>query len=171
VLLAVTTSNDISDNSRELKKTNEVPYFVYRDDRLILDDSFKTCRPFLRRQTRAASLGRWLRDHSRLVQLVNEGHRGLSTLLSSLRTKLHRPVVVSGGEAAPGEGSGPDLGIDMEGIPVITLAPDLQAYAEQNNVLLHGFDRYLGSGHWNAAGHRIAGELLARKLWLKAFAK
>jgi hypothetical protein len=60
---------------------------------------------------------------------------------------------------------------EREGIPVITLAPELQAYAEQNNILLHGFGSHLGSGHWNAAGHRIAGELLARKLCLKAFAK
>jgi len=43
-------------------------------------------------------------------------------------------------------------GTGRERIPVITLAPELQNYAEQNNVLLRGFGSYLGSGHWNAVG-------------------
>jgi len=62
-------------------------------------------------------------------------------------------------------------GTGRERLPVITLAPELQNYAEQNNVLLRGFGSCLGSGHWNAAGHRIGGELPGRKLWLEAFAK
>ena len=51
-----------------------------------------------------------------------------------------------------------------EGIPVITLAPDLQAFAQQNNVFLHGFGENIGNGHWNVAGNRVAGELIAKKL-------
>ena len=51
-----------------------------------------------------------------------------------------------------------------ERIPVITLAPDLQQLAEQSNTFLHGFGQDLGNGHWNPAGHRAAGELLAKKL-------
>src|SRR4029078_8121917 len=41
VMLTVTTNNDISDNVRVLKKTNRVPYFVFQDGKLTLDDSFK----------------------------------------------------------------------------------------------------------------------------------
>ncbi|HWS52563.1 MAG TPA: SGNH/GDSL hydrolase family protein, partial [Pyrinomonadaceae bacterium] len=41
VLLAVTTNNDLTDNTRALKGTNEIPYFVLRGDRLVLDDSFR----------------------------------------------------------------------------------------------------------------------------------
>jgi hypothetical protein len=50
------------------------------------------------------------------------------------------------------------------GIPVITLAPELQEFAEHNKVFLHGFGANIGNGHWNAAGHRVAGELIAKKM-------
>ena len=39
-----------------------------------------------------------------------------------------------------------------EGIPVLTLAPELQQFAERNNVFLHGFGENIGNGHWNATG-------------------
>jgi hypothetical protein len=51
-----------------------------------------------------------------------------------------------------------------EGFPVITLAPELQSFAEHNNVFLHGFGKNIGNGHWNATGNRVAGELLAKKI-------
>src|SRR5262249_52421166 len=57
VMLAVTTNNDISDNSRALKKTNEVPYFVYRDGKLVLDDSFTETRAFRLRRSALNRLG------------------------------------------------------------------------------------------------------------------
>lgn len=48
---------------------------------------------------------------------------------------------------------------------VIDLVPDLQRHAERNNVYLHGFtNTSLGSGHWNAAGHSAAVELIATRL-------
>ena len=51
------------------------------------------------------------------------------------------------------------------GIDVLTLAPELQRYAESNHVFLHGFGNTpMGFGHWNAIGHRVAGELIAAKL-------
>jgi hypothetical protein len=53
---------------------------------------------------------------------------------------------------------------EKENIPAIILAPELQAYAEHENVYLHGFPTNIGNGHWNATGHRVAGELLAKKL-------
>ena len=53
---------------------------------------------------------------------------------------------------------------EREGIPVITLAPQLQDYAERNKVFLHGFGENIGNGHWNPTGHRVAGELVAQKL-------
>lgn len=52
-----------------------------------------------------------------------------------------------------------------EGFTVLTLAPQLQKYAEAHNVYLHGFKNTpMGFGHWNAEGHRKAGELMAEKL-------
>jgi hypothetical protein len=51
------------------------------------------------------------------------------------------------------------------GFPVLNLAPQFQAYADQHHVFLHGFDNAkLGEGHWNEAGHRLAGELMAGRL-------
>jgi hypothetical protein len=48
---------------------------------------------------------------------------------------------------------------------VINLVPDLQLYAERNNVYLHGFtNTSLGSGHWNEAGHSAAAQLIGTRL-------
>jgi hypothetical protein len=47
---------------------------------------------------------------------------------------------------------------------VLTLAPTHQRYADERQVFLHGFPPHLGEGHWNQAGHRVAGELIAQKL-------
>jgi hypothetical protein len=52
---------------------------------------------------------------------------------------------------------------EQENIEFISLGPPLQAYAEENKVYLHGFSNgQLGKGHWNANGHRKAGESIAR---------
>jgi len=32
----------------------------------------------------------------------------------------------------------------------LTLAPELQEFAERNHVFLHGFGENIGNGHWNA---------------------
>lgn len=51
------------------------------------------------------------------------------------------------------------------GFPVLNLAPAFQAYADQSHVFLHGFaNTKLGINHWNEAGHRLAGELIAARL-------
>ena len=54
---------------------------------------------------------------------------------------------------------------DRTGFAVITLAEPMQAYAEQNQLFLHGFENIvLGEGHWNVDGHQVAGRLLAEKI-------
>ncbi len=50
-----------------------------------------------------------------------------------------------------------------EGIPAVSLLEPLRAYADAGNVRLHGSEASAG-GHWNRAGHRAAGESLARAL-------
>jgi hypothetical protein len=243
VLLAVTTNNDVVDNSRELKKTDEVPYFVYREGKLVLDDSFRHSRAFLLRQSRLSRFGRWIKDHSRFLQAINEAHHILKTLLASSNsrriTSFTEKTPTKSDVSARSEELGTDnmvyfqpinsvwndawlvteglilamrdevtargakfvvvtlsnapqvlpdpnarqgfmrrLGIDdlfypdnrirslcvRESIPVITLAPELQAYAEKSGSFLHGFESDPGNGHWNAVGHRVAGELIAQKL-------
>ena len=252
VMLAVTTNNDIMDNSRVLKKTDRIPYFVYNDNHLTLDDSFKKSRAFLSQQSSINRFGRWLRDHSRVVQVAVEGHRGFRIWLTSWLAKraqsqpagVTKPndtgeaprktdvvllaeelgaehlvylepvnaawndawrvtegLIVAMREEVKSHGAkflvvtlsnGPQvlpepkvreefkkrLGIrdlfypdkrikalcGREQIPVLTLAPELQEYAEFKNVPLHGFGSDLGNGHWNAIGNRVAGELIAKKI-------
>lgn len=55
---------------------------------------------------------------------------------------------------------------ECEGFPVLNLAPLLKDYAEKNGTYLHGSGERRGSGHWNQAGHRAAGEMIAA--WLCA---
>lgn len=51
------------------------------------------------------------------------------------------------------------------GFAVLNLAPPFQEYADRNHVFLHGFSNtQLGFGHWNQAGHRYGGELIAARL-------
>lgn len=52
---------------------------------------------------------------------------------------------------------------ERDGIPVLTLAPAFQKYAQEHSVQLHGFH---GSrqGHWNEAGHELGGEMMAQKV-------
>ncbi|MFQ5953588.1 MAG: SGNH/GDSL hydrolase family protein [Kiloniellales bacterium] len=53
----------------------------------------------------------------------------------------------------------------QNGINILTLAQPLQRLAEADGVYLHGFiDPNPGEGHWNANGHRRAGELIAERL-------
>ncbi|HEX9669432.1 MAG TPA: SGNH/GDSL hydrolase family protein [Thermoanaerobaculia bacterium] len=52
-----------------------------------------------------------------------------------------------------------------EGFPLLPLAPDLQRHAVRTGAYLHGFPNTPpGEGHWNAEGHRVAGNRIA--LWL-----
>ncbi len=63
----------------------------------------------------------------------------------------------------------PDLRIkalgEREGVTVLNFGPPFQAYAERNQIYLHGFQNAtLGGGHWNANGRRLACELIAEKI-------
>src|SRR6266545_219371 len=259
VMLAVTTNNDITDNNRALKKTDEIPYFVHQNNELKLDDSFRDSRAFRWRQSGISSLGRWMRDQSRVVQAIVQGHHGIKVLLASWRARRSQKAQTQSGPAGQnGEApQKPDLFLRSEelgtdnlvylepantvwndawsvtedlileirnevnsrgarfvvvtlsngpqvlpnpevresfkrrfgiadlfypdnrikmvcaraGIPVITLAPQLQEIAQRSNVFLHGFGENLGNGHWNATGHRVAGELIAKKICEGVFLK
>ncbi len=252
VLLAITTNNDVSDNSRALKQTDEAPYFVYREGELVLDESFKSSRAFQLRRSKVSYLGRWIKDHSRLLQAINEAHHGLKILLASLKAERAsaEPTASQARPENPVAPKAEDLGADnlvyqeplndawadawrvteglivamrddvnnrgskfvvvtlsngpqvlpnprarraymkrfqiedlfypdnrirelcfREKISVITLAPELQAAAERDQVFLHGFGTDLGNGHLNAVGHERAGKLTAEKLCRFVFEK
>jgi hypothetical protein len=61
-----------------------------------------------------------------------------------------------------------------EGIPVLNLAPAMAKQAEERQVYFHADHGILGAGHWNEAGNRAAGELIAEWLageWTKRFVR
>jgi len=53
---------------------------------------------------------------------------------------------------------------ERNGFAVLNLAPEMEVYADLHRAYLHGFGDRLGAGHWNAIGHRVAGESIARHL-------
>ena len=243
VLLAVTTNNDISDNSQALKKTNQIPYFVLRDERLVEDDSFLQTRSFQSRNNFLGKVGRWFRDHSRVVQAIQQAGFAIRVMreqrAAAKPAQPEKPANAPQGSETPAD----ELGVDnlvyrepsdpvwieawqvteqliktmrneveskgavfavmtlsnlpqvlpasasreaflqhvgakdifypdnriaqfcrREGIAVATLAPAMQQYAQQNNLMLHGFGKDIGNGHWNVAGHQIAGQLAAEEI-------
>jgi len=54
---------------------------------------------------------------------------------------------------------------EREGFSVLNLAQPFQAYAEEHQVFLHGFENTtLGEGHWNVEGHRLGGQMIAQEI-------
>ena len=71
VILAFTTYNDVYDNSRTLSKTEEVPYFNYRNGELVEDVSFRESKTYRQRDSQINRLGRWFHNRLRTVQLIH----------------------------------------------------------------------------------------------------
>lgn len=56
-----------------------------------------------------------------------------------------------------------------DGIATLDLAPPMRSHAERTQEALYGHANAVpGLGHWNAAGHRVAGETIARWICNKA---
>jgi hypothetical protein len=53
---------------------------------------------------------------------------------------------------------------DRKRIEILILAPSFLEFAERNQIYLHGFGDTKEGVHWNEAGHKPAGELIAEKL-------
>lgn len=252
VLLAFLTFNDIMDNSKRLKDTEEMPYFVYKNDQLVLDDSFLTSRTYLKLTSTPNRLGRWIRDRVRVFQAIHHASFVYKTYMEARRARQvmeaqnaeaqkrqSQPEAAQAAATAPRkpslinhwvyyepqdavwqdawrvtEGliaqmsrevkergaqfvvivldndvqslSNPksrenfmqSIGVtDLSypnrrveefckslGIEVLDIAPMMREYAERNNVLLHGFGKDIGNGHWNSAGHAQAAELMTGKV-------
>lgn len=244
VILAVTTNNDITDNYRPFKKT-EIPYFVFKDNELVLNDSFKSSAKFRFDNSTAGRAGVWIKNNLRIIQAIQDAQTALKYRWTEWTKNPEPPPTENKtADAKPVEAQKPqpqagDVGIDnliyreprddqwneawkvteglilkiseevraheakfvvvtlsngaqvlpdaqarashlsylggesifypddrikkfaeVNSIRTITLAPALQAYAERNNIFLHGFEKNLGFGHWNQNGHRIAGVIL-----------
>ena len=240
ILLVVTPGNDIRDNSRALSQDGARPFFIYRGDQLVLDDSMLEARnSSLAYRFRESSVGQaleWFGQHSRVLQLLNEfrtsfedrrilrkreeiasrmkgpspniqmAELGLDAMIyyeptdpswqdawrvtegtiTAMRDEVKSRgaqflvvTVSSGKQVTPDSTARQSLlreaGLkdffyaeqrikalgERESIPVLNLAPAFQSYAEQHGVFLHGFGKTLGTGHWNSAGHSLAGELIS----------
>jgi len=79
VVLNVTLINDVKDNSTVLNKEyaeQPLPYYIYQDDKLVLDDSRLAARNnstyFRLQQTALGNAINWLRQHLRLIQLTDK---------------------------------------------------------------------------------------------------
>ncbi|MBC7929503.1 MAG: SGNH/GDSL hydrolase family protein, partial [Rubrivivax sp.] len=108
VLLAVTTNNDVLDNSRVLKLTDEIPYFVLRGDALTLDNSFRDTTAFQLRNSALNRSGRWLRDNLRFVQAIHQAQAALKSRLAAWRESRAAPTVGQNGGATKGDGAHAD---------------------------------------------------------------
>ncbi|HKS26998.1 MAG TPA: SGNH/GDSL hydrolase family protein, partial [Pyrinomonadaceae bacterium] len=251
VLLAFLTFNDIMDNSKTLKDTEEMPYFVYRDGQLVEDKSFLTSRTYTKLTSPWNRLGRWIRDRVRVFQAVHHAAFVYKTYMEARRARQvmeaqnaeaqkrqaeakqptgpeqpRRPTLVNHWvyyepkdpvwqdawrvtegliaemsrevkergaqfvvivldndvQSLPNPKSRENfmrsIGVTdlsypnrrveefckSQGIQVLDIAPMMLEYAERNNVLLHGFGKDIGNGHWNSAGHAQAAELMTRKV-------
>jgi hypothetical protein len=87
VLLALTTNNDVLDNSRALKLTDEIPYFVLDGDKLTPDNSFRETSSFRLRNSALNRAGRWLRDQLRFVQAIHEAQAAIKSRLAAWRER------------------------------------------------------------------------------------
>jgi hypothetical protein len=115
VVLAFTTYNDIYDNSRALSRTEEVPYFVYRNGELAYDDSFRNSRTYLQRESKLNRLGRWIHNSLRVVQLVHyvqfAGKLKLTDWRNKRRMAAAAPTKPANGPAVTVRNA-EDIGID-----------------------------------------------------------
>ena len=227
VLLAFVTGNDVRNNSRELEGDPDRPYFVERDGRLVLDESFRARHPppWRLRLREAASE---LLNRVRLLQLlkaaavaagapagsaprtaVGDGSPGLDDdvygpprtpqweaawrvtegllglLADEVRARGSRLLVVtlSNPEQVHPDDAAREAFTRVRGLddlfypdrriaaacerlrlPALALAPPLLDLARRTGEFLHGFGDRRGDGHWNARGHRVAGELIAAEL-------
>jgi hypothetical protein len=223
VILAFDTGNNVYKNSRFLQQDPTRPYFVEKDGRLVLDDSFARV-PGARARWLWNHLSSWSIKHSRLFQVLAAGTNyvrygnidgliptgmGLSPALyrdpddpawqdawrisQDLIAQTHTEVLARGSkfllltlsssiqvDPNPAERQKlmnrvgitdlfyPDLRIQQfavsRGIPVLSLAPYLQKYAEENQVYVHGQRSADHQGLLNELGHKLVGQLVAKKV-------
>ena len=113
VILLMTTNNDITDNARVFKKV-PIPYFEYRDGVLVLDESFRSERSFVVRNSGLTRFGIWLKNNLRFVQAIGEAQ---TTIKYKYREwKEHKPPAEPNAPATTTQAPAPtvELGIDYQ---------------------------------------------------------
>jgi lysophospholipase L1-like esterase len=230
VILAITTSNDIRNNSRALEPEKRRPFFRLVDGHLVEDDSFRSDLHFKLAESWLGTTEHWLMNRSRVLQVVLsaisviEAHHEVEkwraldpklgridelfeemvyqspndpewqkawSVTDALLVEMNKEVSAKGAlflavTLSNSAQVDPDprravtlartLGVndlffpeeriralgEKEGFAVLNLAEPMAAYAIEHHVYLHGFSNtVMGRGHWNAAGHQLAGELIS----------
>jgi hypothetical protein len=133
VVLAFNRGNDVTDNSRALRKEELIPYFIYQNGALTLDSSFLNAKGFHSPDSFLYKLSKKARDYSRLAQFI-----------------LDLPNVIRANEAARARQGGvveqSEVGLDMASYspPTDPAWQDAWAMTETLVSLMH--DEVLKSG-------------------------
>lgn len=138
VLLLVTTANDIRDNSRQLSWEYgdlPLPYFVYRDGALVLDDSLQRAQnESLRFRLQESFLGRaldWMREHVRLIALIDKAHASYQTYMKKRKSVPadlgYEPGIDAKVYLAPSDPAWNDAWRVTEGL-IVTMRDEVQAH-------------------------------------------
>jgi hypothetical protein len=112
ILLAVTTNNDVTDNSRALRKSTDIPYFVYTDGHLTMDSSFRETKTFRLRQSVPSRLAEWIQDRSRVIQVVISANRSVKYWLAERRARREAAKANEARGPQPGPVQGEEPGIE-----------------------------------------------------------
>jgi GDSL-like Lipase/Acylhydrolase family len=113
VILAFTTYNDVYDNSRAISKTEDVPYFIYRNGQLTYDASFRDSATYRQRDSRLNRAGRWIHNHLRTVQLIHYLQFVAKERLANWRDRRRRATQPSPSPGSPQNALRPvDVGIE-----------------------------------------------------------
>ena len=72
ILLAFFSGNDVADNSKLLSKKKYRPYFIYQEDKIIIDNSFRDSKPYVLLKSNLGQLIIKMSSYSRIVQLLRE---------------------------------------------------------------------------------------------------
>ncbi|MEW5946370.1 MAG: SGNH/GDSL hydrolase family protein [bacterium] len=88
VLLAFYSENDIMDNSKSMFYDGTRPYFVLRDGRLELDNSFKDSPYFKSRKSWYSRAAYCVLNYSRVLQVIEESRITLKRILMQRKQRL-----------------------------------------------------------------------------------
>ncbi len=102
VVLAVTTANDVRNNSRALENDPDRPYFLVRGDDLVLDNGFLACWKYRPAWLAAKRASGWLVDRSRILQLAIQA----KTVSASRRAAVRQRAAASAAPPSSPPGGG-----------------------------------------------------------------
>lgn len=72
IILAFFSGNDIADNSKILSKKKYRPYFIFENNKLVIDNSFRKSKPYLLLKSNFGQIIINLSNYSRVIQFLRE---------------------------------------------------------------------------------------------------